>query len=179
MSTWPPIPHHGRPAADQAEGGDPGGCDRIWDSQQIWSAELHGSKCEYKSASYHHNYLVTLQVYKAKEDSDCCTRNCCGPGRWFNLDQVRENICMLTHRCFDMNITDLMGQEVIHLNRPLRCQLCCFPCCLQVSQELLWILFLFFLLLFFRRWRCPVLQELWLEASHSNGASSIPGQNQE
>ena len=35
-----------------------------------------------------------------------------------------------------MNITDLMGQEVIHLNRPLRCQLCCFPCCLQVSQVL-------------------------------------------
>ena len=33
-----------------------------------------------------------------------------------------------------MNITDLMGQEVIHLNRPLRCQLCCFPCCLQVSS---------------------------------------------
>ena len=48
----------------------------------------------------------------------------------------KQNISMLTPRCFDMNITDLMGQEVIHLNRPLRCQLCCFPCCLQVSQEL-------------------------------------------
>ena len=34
-----------------------------------------------------------------------------------------------------MNITDLMGQEVIHLNRPLRCQSCCFPCCLQVSPD--------------------------------------------
>jgi len=56
-------------------------------------------------------------VYKAKEDSDCCTRNCCGPGR-----------------CFDMNITDLMGEEVIHLNRPLRCQACCFPCCLQEME---------------------------------------------
>ena len=31
--------------------------------------------------SNHLNYLVNLQVYKAKEDSDCCTRNCCGPGR--------------------------------------------------------------------------------------------------
>ena len=30
-----------------------------------------------------------------------------------------------------MNITDMQGQEVIHLNRPLRCQGCCFPCCLQ------------------------------------------------
>ena len=34
-----------------------------------------------KPSSYQHNYLVNLQVYKAKEDSDCCTRNCCGPGR--------------------------------------------------------------------------------------------------
>ena len=33
-----------------------------------------------------------------------------------------------------MTITDLMGQEVIHLNRPLRCQLCCFPCCLQEME---------------------------------------------
>ena len=56
-------------------------------------------------------------VYKAKEDSDCCTRNCCGSGR-----------------CLDMSITDLQGQEVIHLNRPLRCQECCFPCCLQEME---------------------------------------------
>jgi len=34
-------------------------------------------------------------------------------------------------RPFDMNITDMTGNEVIHLNRPLRCQACCFPCCLQ------------------------------------------------
>jgi len=57
------------------------------------------------------------QVYKAKEDSGCCTRQCCGPGR-----------------CFDMNITDMQEQEVIHLNRPLRCQACCFPCCLQEME---------------------------------------------
>merc|ERR1719151_372115 len=54
------------------------------------------------------------EVYKAKEDTDCCTRQCCGPAR-----------------PFDMNITDNTGMEVIHLNRPLRCQACCFPCCLQ------------------------------------------------
>jgi len=54
------------------------------------------------------------EVYKAKEDTDCCTRQCCGPAR-----------------PFDMNITDIQGHEVIHLNRPLRCQACCFPCCLQ------------------------------------------------
>ena len=43
------------------------------------------------------------QVFYAKEDTDCCTRQCCGP-----------------MRPFDMNITDMQGQEVIHLNRPLR-----------------------------------------------------------
>lgn len=57
---------------------------------------------------------VGQEVYKAKEDTDCCTRQCCGPAR-----------------PFDMNITDNTGMEVIHLNRPLRCQACCFPCCLQ------------------------------------------------
>jgi len=54
------------------------------------------------------------EVYNAKEDTDCCTRQCCGPIRPFML-----------------NITDGQGQEVITLDRPLRCQACCFPCCLQ------------------------------------------------
>jgi len=57
------------------------------------------------------------QVYFAKEDTGCCNRQCCGPGR-----------------AFDMNITDNSGQEVIHLNRPLRCQACCFLCCLQEME---------------------------------------------
>merc|ERR1711936_1037939 len=51
---------------------------------------------------------VGQEVYKAKEDTDCCTRQCCGPAR-----------------PFDMNITDNTGMEVIHLNRPLRCQSSC------------------------------------------------------
>ena len=53
-------------------------------------------------------------VFFAKENSDCLTRMCCGPGR-----------------PFEMNIVDNSGKEVIHLVRPLRCQGCCFPCCLQ------------------------------------------------
>jgi len=53
-------------------------------------------------------------VYKAKEDTDCCTRMCLGP-----------------LRPFDMIIRDNADNEVIHLNRPFRCQSCCFPCCLQ------------------------------------------------
>lgn len=58
--------------------------------------------------------VMGQQVFKAKEDSECCTRQCCGP-------------C----RNFDMEIKDNFGHEVIHLYRPLRCQSCCYPCCLQ------------------------------------------------
>ncbi|XP_076363257.1 phospholipid scramblase 1-like [Tachypleus tridentatus] len=54
------------------------------------------------------------KLYFAAEDTDCCTRNCCGP-----------------MRPFDMKILDNGGREVIHLYRPLRCDSCCFPCCLQ------------------------------------------------
>lgn len=53
-------------------------------------------------------------VYKAKEDSSCCARNCIGK---------------LRH--FDMNIYDNNDQEVIHIERPMRCDSCWYPCCLQ------------------------------------------------
>ncbi|KAH9369398.1 hypothetical protein HPB48_007176 [Haemaphysalis longicornis] len=49
-------------------------------------------------------------------DTDCCSRNCCGP-----------------NRPFDIKLTDNAGNEVIHLQRDLRCSSCCCPCCLQVS----------------------------------------------
>ncbi|NXN06692.1 PLS1 scramblase, partial [Indicator maculatus] len=54
------------------------------------------------------------RVYFAAEDNDCCTRNCCGPSRPFTL-----------------RIIDNLGQEVITLQRPLRCSSCFCPCCLQ------------------------------------------------
>ncbi|XP_058407271.1 phospholipid scramblase 1-like [Diceros bicornis minor] len=54
------------------------------------------------------------RIYFAKEDTDCCTRYCCGASRPFNL-----------------KILDNIGQEVITMQRPLRCSSCCFPCCLQ------------------------------------------------
>lgn len=57
------------------------------------------------------------KVYYAVEDSDCLTRNCCGP-----------------IRPFDMNILDNYKTEVIHLHRPLACDSCCFPCCLQSME---------------------------------------------
>ncbi|XP_018322587.1 phospholipid scramblase 1 isoform X2 [Agrilus planipennis] len=57
------------------------------------------------------------KVYLAVEDSDCCTRNICGP-----------------IRPFEMKILDNYKNEVIHLHRPLACDSCCFPCCLQSME---------------------------------------------
>ncbi|XP_074657461.1 phospholipid scramblase 1-like [Tubulanus polymorphus] len=54
------------------------------------------------------------RVYFAAEDTSCCTRNCCGPSR-----------------PFEIQIMDNSGREVIHLHRPLRCSTCWCPCCLQ------------------------------------------------
>lgn len=53
----------------------------------------------------------------AREDNDCCTRQCCGP-----------------LRPFEMGLYDNNGREVIHLSRPLACTSCCFPCCLQSME---------------------------------------------
>lgn len=54
------------------------------------------------------------KVYWAAEDNDCCTRNCCGPLRRFN-----------------MKVYDIYQNEVMHMRRPAACSSCCFPCCLQ------------------------------------------------
>nr|XP_057924165.1 phospholipid scramblase 2-like [Doryrhamphus excisus] len=54
------------------------------------------------------------KIYKAKEKNDCCTRNCCG-----------------SLRSFDMKIKDNSDREVIRLVRPFRCVSCWCPCCLQ------------------------------------------------
>ncbi|XP_057593776.1 phospholipid scramblase 2-like [Hippopotamus amphibius kiboko] len=54
------------------------------------------------------------RIYFAAEDTDCCTRYYCGG-----------------FRPFTMRILDLIGREVITLERPLRFNWCCIPCCLQ------------------------------------------------
>ncbi|XP_054570094.1 phospholipid scramblase 1-like isoform X2 [Eptesicus fuscus] len=60
------------------------------------------------------------KIYFVTEDSNFCTRNTCG-----------------AHRPFTMRILDLMGREVITLERPLRCtSCCCCPCCLQEIKSL-------------------------------------------
>jgi len=54
------------------------------------------------------------KLFYAVEDVDCCTRNCCGPSR-----------------PFEMKIFDANQREVAHLSRPLRCDSCWCPCFLQ------------------------------------------------
>ncbi|XP_053209542.1 phospholipid scramblase 2-like isoform X2 [Panonychus citri] len=63
---------------------------------------------------YHVKNSMGQKVYTASEQTDCCTRNCCG-----------------SSRPFDMKILDYQKREVLHFYRPLRCQSCWFPCCLQ------------------------------------------------
>ncbi|KAI8772467.1 phospholipid scramblase 2 [Biomphalaria glabrata] len=57
---------------------------------------------------------MNQRVFIAVEDTCCCTRNCCGSAR-----------------PFDMKIMDNHKKEIIHLSRPLRCSTCWCPCCLQ------------------------------------------------
>ena len=56
-------------------------------------------------------------IYDAIEDSDCCTRNICGP-----------------IRPFGMKILDAHKNEIMHLNRPLACDSCLCPCWEQVGN---------------------------------------------
>ncbi|NXT22911.1 PLS1 scramblase, partial [Syrrhaptes paradoxus] len=86
--------------------------DQILIHQQIELLEvLTGFETNNK---YEIKNVLGQRVYFAAEDTDCCTRNCCGPSRPFTL-----------------RIIDNLGHEVITLHRPLRCSSCCFPCCLQ------------------------------------------------
>lgn len=54
------------------------------------------------------------RCFYAVEDTCCCTRNCCGH-----------------HRPFDMKLLNNQSKEVMHLSRGLRCNSCLCPCCLQ------------------------------------------------
>ncbi|KAF5284952.1 hypothetical protein FQA39_LY16907 [Lamprigera yunnana] len=57
---------------------------------------------------------IGQKVYYAREESDDCSRQFCG-----------------SRRAFRMKIFDNFGNQVINLSRPIACQACCFPCCLQ------------------------------------------------
>ncbi|KAL7731920.1 hypothetical protein ACLKA6_016972 [Drosophila palustris] len=56
-------------------------------------------------------------VYFANEESDCCSRQLCGPAR-----------------PFEMKIMDSFQNEVLHISRPFRCGLFCFPNCMSMIE---------------------------------------------
>jgi len=62
---------------------------------------------------------MNQQCYFAIEENNCCQRNCCG-----------------SLRSFEMKITDNTGAECLRIVRPIRCDTCCFPCCLQKMEVL-------------------------------------------
>ncbi|XP_015184916.1 PREDICTED: phospholipid scramblase 2-like isoform X1 [Polistes dominula] len=54
------------------------------------------------------------QIYYVAEKSSCCSRYCCG-----------------TYRSCEFQVMDGVGREVLNMIRPLKCDSCCCPCCLQ------------------------------------------------
>lgn len=54
------------------------------------------------------------KLFYAVEEVNLCAQCCCGPSRPFEL-----------------RIMDINKRELVHVSRPLRCDSCCFPCCLQ------------------------------------------------
>ena len=66
-------------------------------------------------------FLVTnsigQNIYFAREEADDCSRQFCG-----------------SKRAFRMKIFDNFGNQVMQLNRPIACQACCFPCCMQKME---------------------------------------------
>ncbi|XP_015784558.1 phospholipid scramblase 2 [Tetranychus urticae] len=64
--------------------------------------------------TYHIKNDSAQKVYTAVEDYDKCCLICC-------------NIT----RPFDIRVLDFQKREVLHFHRPLRCQSCWCPCCLQ------------------------------------------------
>ena len=78
------------------------------------------------------------QVFFAAEDNHCCTRQCCGSLRQFQMilagETMTHSLCAIA-----LNSTsDNTGREVARFQRPFkltcRCCTCYCPCCLQEME---------------------------------------------
>jgi len=85
------------------------------------------------------------QVFFAAEKNDCCTRQCCGPLREFEMALTGKWLLWMTRSprlkyCLYilLFILDNNGREVARFNRPFkttcRCCTCYCPCCLQEME---------------------------------------------
>ncbi|XP_071534250.1 phospholipid scramblase 1-like [Panulirus ornatus] len=96
----------------------PPGLEYLTQLDQVLVHQVHEvfellSGCEMNNKYVLKNTLGQQFLF-AKEDTDCLTRQCCGPLRGF-----------------EMALMDNQEQEVLHLSRPLSCDSCCCACCLQ------------------------------------------------
>ncbi|XP_038049896.1 phospholipid scramblase 3-like [Patiria miniata] len=77
------------------------------------TVETVGAGCDVTNT-----YLMTNkeneQLFQAIEGASCCGRFWCGPARPLRLA-----------------LRDKLGNDVIHVVRPLRCDACCCPCCMM------------------------------------------------
>ena len=64
-------------------------------------------------------YVSSVFVFCCMSDTCCCTRNCCGSARPFNI-----------------NLMDPLGAQVMRIEAPCRCDTCWCPCCLRVRPQL-------------------------------------------
>ena len=87
--------------------------DQLLIKQKIELVEVF-TDCETRN-KYEIKNTLGQPIYKAKESSNCCMRQCCGPNRHFK-----------------MKIKDNNGREVLICDRPFKCN-CgpCFPCCMH------------------------------------------------
>ena len=84
------------------------------------------------------------QVFFAAEKNDCCTRQCCGPLREFEMALTGKRVVFMMNSP-PWNIVNVLlfildnnGREVARFNRPFkttcRCCTCYCPCCLQEME---------------------------------------------
>ncbi|XP_068229315.1 phospholipid scramblase 1-like [Palaemon carinicauda] len=89
--------------------------DQVIIKQIISACELL-SGCEVKNRYILVNSMGQEFLY-ATENSDFCSRQCCGNSRSFELPFVDNN-----------------DVEVLRVSRPLKCNSCCTPCCNQEME---------------------------------------------
>ncbi|XP_064641889.1 phospholipid scramblase 1-like [Lineus longissimus] len=88
--------------------------DQVLMRQHLEVVELF-TGCEMNN-KYAINNTMGQQIFCVKEDTDCIERQCCGPNRGFT-----------------MNVTDIMGREVMRIGRDFKCfagpSCSCCKCC--------------------------------------------------
>jgi len=85
-------------------------------SQRMSATEIiTGCDTSNKYDMYQHESQI---IFSAREESECMERCFCGPLRNFQMPVLEP----------------ISGQEVFKIVRPLSCQGCCCPCCMQAMQ---------------------------------------------